>query len=196
MKKNLILGVVMALSLVACNQPAADKAKDTKVESASIKIEEGARLPIAVVDIDSLLNNYTLAIEANEALIKKQEDARLDLNQRAKSLQNEMVEFQKKLENQAFLSRERAESEQRRLLKKQDDLQLLGQQKEQDFMIEQQNLSIRIQDSINSVINHINADGRYHLIVTTSSLNNNILYSNPSYDITSEVLDKLNERYK
>lgn len=195
MKKNLFLGVFIALSLVACNQQA-ENGKGTATGNTIIKIEEGARMPIAVVDIDSLLNNYTLAIEANDALIKKQEDARLDLNQRAKSLQNEMVEFQNKLENQAFLSRQRAESEQRRLLKKQEDLQLLGQQKEQDFMIEQQNLSIRIQDSINSVIRHINADGRYHLIVTTSSLNNNILYSNPQYDITTEVLDELNARYK
>lgn len=195
MKKNLFLGVFIALSLVACNQQA-ENGKGTATGNTIIKIEEGARMPIAVVDIDSLLNNYTLAIEANDALIKKQEDARLDLNQRAKSLQNEMVEFQNKLENQAFLSRQRAESEQRRLLKKQEDLQLLGQQKEQDFMIEQQNLSIRIQDSINSVIRHINADGRYHLIVTTSSLNNNILYSNPQYDITIEVLDELNARYK
>ena len=35
-----------------------------------------------------------------------------------------MAEFQRKLENNAFLSRERAEQEQERLMRKEQDLQL------------------------------------------------------------------------
>src|SRR5690554_4807951 len=81
------------------------------------------KLPIAYVNVDSLLLNYQFAKESNESLMKKQEDSRLDLNVRARSLQGEMNEFQRKLENNAFLSRERAEQEQNRLMKKEQDLQ-------------------------------------------------------------------------
>jgi len=63
------------------------------------------QLPIAYVNIDSLLLHYQFAKDANETLLKKQEDSRLTINMKARELQNEMNEFQKKLENNAFLSR-------------------------------------------------------------------------------------------
>ena len=194
--KKLLLFIAAAISLASCNQP------DTQNESATsesaccnTKIEDGCRLPIAVVNVDSLLNNYDLALEENERLMRKQEDITLDLNQRARSLENEMIDFQKKLENQAFLSRERAEAEQRRLMKKEQDLQLLGQEKQAELLQDNQQVGIRVQDSINSAIRTLNANGKYHLVITTSALNNNVLFVAPEYDITAEAIELLNERY-
>lgn len=197
MKKTLLLFcAALALVFASCNQKeGAAKQATQQPQQVDFKIEQGSRMPIAVVNLDTLLNNYDLALEANETLMKKQEDVRLDLSQRARSLQNEMVEFQKKLENQAFLSRERAENEQRRLMRKEQELQELEQNKSQELMLEQQNLSMQMSDSINNVINAINADGKYHLIISTSALNNNVLFRADEYDITYEVLDVLNERY-
>lgn len=137
-----------------------------------------------------------MAIEANETLMTKQEDARLELNQRASGLEKEMIDFQRKVENNAFLSRERAEAEQRRLLNKQQELQNLEQQKTQELMLEQQTVSLQLRDSINAAIKVINADGRYHLIITNSMLNDNVLFAAPEYDITMEVLELLNSRYE
>jgi outer membrane protein len=142
-----------------------------------------------------MLLNYDLALELNESLMRKQEDLTLDINQRARALQNEMVDFQRKLENNAFLSRERAEAEQRRLVKKEQDLQLLGQEKEQELLRENQQVGQQIQDSINSAIRAINASGKYHLVITTSALSNNVLFNAPEYDITQEVIEMLNARY-
>jgi outer membrane protein len=193
--KKILLFCVAAIMMASCNQPA--KQADVTAESATCKVnvEEGCRLPIAVVNVDTLLNSYDLALEENERLMRKQEDIRLDLNQRLNSLQNEMIDFQKKLENQAFLSRERAEAEQRRLVKKEQDLNVLAQEKEQELMFEQQQLSIRLLDSVNSVIRTLNADGKYHLVISTSALNNNVLFAAPEYDITQEAIEMLNERY-
>ena len=194
--KKLLLFIAAAITLASCNQPATQNESATS-ESAccNTKIEEGCRLPIAVVNVDSLLNNYDLALEENERLMRKQEDITLDLNQRARSLENEMIDFQKKLENQAFLSRERAEAEQRRLMKKEQDLQLLGQEKQAELLQDNQQVGIRVQDSINSAIRTLNANGKYHLVITTSALNNNVLFVAPEYDITAEAIELLNERY-
>ena len=192
--KKLLLFCVAAMMMVSCNQPA-KQAETANAEHCNVKIEEGCRLPIAVINVDTLLSSYDLALEENERLMRKQEDIRLDLNQRANSLQNEMIDFQKKLENQAFLSRERAEAEQRRLMKKEQDLQLLSQEKEQEYMIEQQQVGMQVQDSINSVIRALNATGKYHLVISTSALNNNVLFAAPEYDITQEAIEMLNERY-
>lgn len=192
--KKILLFCVAAMMLASCNQ-ATKQAETDNAEQCNVKVEEGCRLPIAVINVDTLLSSYDLALVENERLLRKQEDIRLDLNQRATSLQNEMIDFQKKLENQAFLSRERAEAEQRRLLKKEQDLQLLSQEKEQEYMLEQQQVGLQVQDSINSVIRALNATGKYHLIISTSALNNNVLFAAPEYDITKEAIDMLNERY-
>jgi outer membrane protein len=192
--KKILLFCVAAVMMASCNQPA-KQAEAAVAEQCNVKVEEGCRLPIAVVNVDTLLSNYDLALEENERLMRKQEDITLDLNQRARSLENEMIDFQKKLENQAFLSRERAEAEQRRLMKKEQDLQLLGQEKQAELLQDNQQVGIRVQDSINSAIRTLNANGKYHLVITTSALNNNVLFVAPEYDITAEAIELLNERY-
>ena len=194
--KKILLFIFVAVSLASCNQ-SANKTEEVASDSTccTLKVENGCRLPIAVVNVDSMLLNYDLALELNESLMRKQEDLTLDINQRARALQNEMVDFQRKLENNAFLSRERAEAEQRRLVKKEQDLQLLGQEKEQELLRENQQVGQQIQDSINSAIRAINASGKYHLVITTSALSNNVLFNAPEYDITQEVIEMLNARY-
>ncbi len=194
--KKILLFIFAAVSLASCNQ-SANKTEEVASDSTccTLKVENGCRLPIAVVNVDSMLLNYDLALELNESLMRKQEDLTLDINQRARALQNEMVDFQRKLENNAFLSRERAEAEQRRLVKKEQDLQLLGQEKEQELLRENQQVGQQIQDSINSAIRAINASGKYHLVITTSALSNNVLFNAPEYDITQEVIEMLNARY-
>ncbi len=192
--KKILLFCVVAIMMASCNQPA-KQAETTSATTCNMKVEEGFRLPIAVINVDSLLQSYDLNLEESDRLMRKGEDMRLDLNQRANSLQNEMIDFQKKLENQAFLSRERAEAEQRRLVKKEQDLNVWAQEKEQELMLEQQQLSVRLLDSVNSVVRTLNADGKYHLVITTSALNNNVLFAAPEYDITAEAIELLNERY-
>ena len=192
--KKLLLFCAVAVMLASCNQPV-QKTETTSEAACSVKVENGCHLPIAVINVDSLLQSYDLNLEESDRLMRKGEDMRLDLNQRANNLQNEMIDSQKKLENQAFLSRERAEAEQRRLVKKEQDLNTLAQEKEQELMLEQQQLSIRLLDSINSAIRTLNVDGKYHLVITTSALNNNVLFAAPEYDITSEAIELLNERY-
>lgn len=197
MRKTLLfLCATLMLTVTSCTKKQnANATKPCEAESPKMEIAEGTRLPVAVVNIDTLLNNYDLAILANENLLKKQEDARLDLAQRARSLQNEMVDFQNKLENQAFLSRERAENEQRRLIRKEQELQTLEQEKSQELMLEQQKINMQIRDSINNALSTINAHGMYHLILSTSALNDNVLFAADTYDITMDILEILNKRY-
>ena len=158
-------------------------------------ISQSQQFSFAVVNVDTLMSQYEFAKISNEKLIKKQEDSRLKINLQVRQLQNEMIDFQKKIENNAFLTRERAESEQRRLQKKQSDLEALDRELTQSLMQEQQTLSQQFRDSINAVIAVLNKDGKYELIISTSAINDNVLYAKPQYDITQQVLDALNARY-
>lgn len=156
---------------------------------------QGEALPIAYLNVDSLLTNYTFAQDASERLMQKQEDARLKLNTKARSLQNEMADFQRKLDNNAFLSRERAEKEQQRLIKKQQDLQDLEAKLTEDIMLENQTLNKQLADTLTQFLQTFNADGRYQIILSNTA-KDNVLMAADQYDITDEVVAGLNKRYK
>ncbi len=155
--------------------------------------QEGA-LPVAFVNLDSILQGYTFALEAQDKLMTRQENARMELNQKARTLQNEMVDFQRKLENNAFLSRQRAESEQQRILKKQQDLENREAQLTQEILLENQQLQAQLADTILSYLKELNAEGRYQMIFSNNA-KDNILLSVEGYDITAEVVSALNARY-
>ncbi|MDD3479595.1 MAG: OmpH family outer membrane protein [Paludibacteraceae bacterium] len=189
--KKLSLLFLSILTFVACS----NQKTDTATAPEAAKLDGQSLMPIAVVNVDSILSQYTFAKESNEKLIKKQEDSRVNINTKARQLQNEMVDFQRKLENNAFLSRERAEQESRRLQQKEADLQQLDRQLSQELVTEQQKLSTQLRDSINAAIKALNKDNKYHLVLSTNSLNDNILYSAPEYDITGDVIEYLNTNY-
>lgn len=166
-----------------------------KCDQPEVVATSSEKMPVAYLNMDSLLINYAFAQDVNEQLMKKQEDARLKLNTKARTLQNEMADFQRKLENNAFLSRERAEKEQQRLLKKQQDLQELEAKLTEDIMVENQKLTIQLADTLTKFMEEFNADGRYHMILSNTA-KDNIIVAAEQYDVTAEVIEALNNRYK
>ncbi len=158
-------------------------------------VDSSEVLPVAYLNVDSLLANYTFAQEASEKLMSKQEDARVKMNTKLRTFQNEVADFQRKLENNAFLSRERAEKEQQRLAKKEQELQELEAKLTQDIMIENQKLNVQLADSLTNFLKEFNADGRYHVILSNTA-KDNVLMAAEQYDITDEIVNGLNARCK
>ena len=152
-----------------------------------------ATLPIAYINVDSLLLNYQFAKDANEVLIRQEEDSRLTFNTKARQLQEEVADFQKKLENNAFLSRERAEREQTRLMQKQQELQELEAKLSQELFTKQQEVNMQLRDTITHFLNEFNKNQKYELIISNTA-NDNVLHAKAKYDITREVIDALNQR--
>ena len=151
-------------------------------------------MPVAYLNVDSLLANYTFAQEASEKLMTKQEDARVKMNTKLRTFQNEVADFQRKLENNGFLSRERAEQAQQKLAKKEQELQELEAKLTQDIMLENQKLNVQLADSLTNYLKEFNADGRYHVILSNTA-KDNVLMAAEQYDITKEVVEALNNRY-
>ncbi len=187
----LLVAVIILFILVLGNKSGKKVNEVAKKGDSAVVVD----LPIAYVNIDSLLLNYTFAKNANEALISKQENSRATLNQRARVLQTEMDEFNRKLENNAFLSRERAEDAQKSILKKQQDLQQLEGNLTQQLMEQQEKMNRQLRDTINAFFKEYNKNGKYELIISNTA-NDNVLFSKKSYDITNDVIVQLNARVK
>lgn len=151
-------------------------------------------LPVAYVDVDSLLLNYNFAKDLNEALMRKGENSRATLNQKETQLNTAAQEFQRKMQNNAFLSQERAEQEQQRILKMQQEYQQMAQRLSQDFALEQQKLNLQLADTIKANLAEFNKDKNYEIIFSNTAADN-ILYADKKYNITKEVIRFLNNKY-
>lgn len=151
-------------------------------------------LPIAYVNIDSLLINYNFAKDLNEALMRTEENSRASLVQKERQLNNAAQEFQRKLQNNAFLSQERAEQEQQRLMKMQQEYQEMAERLAHEFAIEQDKLNFEMEDTIKAQLKEFNKERGYQIIISNRGTSN-VLLAKDKYDITKDVTDYLNKKY-
>lgn len=180
-----------AISFTQCTDKSSNNTQSAQpVESASVA---KAGLKIAYVNIDSLFNNYKLSLTMNKEMLRKDEDIRMKLNEKARAIQADIEDFQKKLENNVYATRQRAEEEQARILKRQEDYKLYEQRLLNELATETQRNNVILRDSINSFIEDYNAQNNYDFII--SRVGDNLLYANPALDITQEVIEGLNKRY-
>lgn len=155
--------------------------------------ETGKNIKIAFVDIDSLLSKYEFSIALNKEMLRKEEDMRMTLSEKAKALQADYDDFQRKLQNNVYATRERAEEEQARILKKKETLDKLEQRLTNELLAENQKNNLTLHDSIESFLKTYNAEKKYDLII--SRVGDNLLYANNALNITEEIIDGLNARY-
>ena len=116
------------------------------------------------------------------------------MNEKGKKLEKEQQEFQRKYENNGFASPERAQQEYQRIQKQMQDLQVLQQKLSEELAAENQKNILQLRDSINSFLQIYNKDKGYDLIISNSGFDN-LLYGNPAYNITDEIVEGLNKRY-
>jgi outer membrane protein len=196
-RNNFILTGSLALSIALGLSSCADKGQNNAAasEGAAVAGVAGSTgMKIAYVEIDSLLSNYNFCKDLNEMMIKKEENIRTTLNEKGKKLDADAKEFQRKYENNGFASQERAQQEYQRIQKQQADLQALQEKLSTELANENQQNSLQLRDSINSFLKEYNVSKGYDLIISNTGFDN-LLYANPAYNITQEIIDGLNKRY-
>ena len=192
MKKFVYLSfaaIAAMLVFTQCNNEQPQAQKPVQVGCDGVK-----GIKIAFVDIDSLLNNYEFSITINKEMLRKEENMRLTLSEKARDLQQDIDEFQRKFENNVFATQARAEEEQNRILKKRESYERLSERLASELAAESQKNNVILRDSINSYLKEYNATQGYDLII--SRVGDNLLYANEALDITKEVIKGLNDRYK
>lgn len=156
--------------------------------------DSSVTLPIGYVNVDSLLMNYNFAKDLNESLLRKQESTRATLNQRQGQINSAAADFERKLRNNAFLSQERAQQEQSRILQMDQEYQQLAERLTQELMLEQEKLNIQMEDTIRARMREFNQNKHYEIIFSNRTTST-ILFADDKYDITNEVVEFLNSKY-
>lgn len=115
-------------------------------------------------------------------------------NAKTKSLQNAVINFQKKAQAGQFTSQQEAQKQQAALQKQQQDLQVFQERIERDLAKAQQEYQDKLRKDLNTFLKEYNKDGRFKVIISKSG--DNVLYTDPSVDITNDVIEGLNKSYK
>ena len=185
----LVIAVVILFVLVLRGKPADGKS----IDDAGSATYESA-LEIAYINTDSLIMNYEYARHLSEQLMRKEESSRADFNERARIFQNDMADFQRKVQNNSFLSLERAQNEENRLRQKSAELEDLNARLSNELMEEQGRMNQQLRDTLTNFLALYCKDKPYN-IVLSNTMGDNVLYSTDGLDITNAVVKELNTRY-
>ena len=187
MKKYIFSAFAIAAMMVSCNN--ATPKMDEQPAAAS-----GDGLKIAFVEVDSLMTQYDFAKDYSVTLQKKSNNARNTLTQKGNALQAAVNNVQQKLNNNGFQSREQAASVQNAIQRQQNDLQELQARLENELATETAKFNEALRDSLQNFLKDYNADKHFDLIL--SKAGDNILLGSSKLDITQDVINGLNKRYK
>lgn len=189
---SIVLCVVLAIAVMSGCKSGEVRETRTTVDNGT---ENAKATRIVYINTDTLMNNYLLAVELNEAFLKKQEERRTELNVKAKSLDQEANEFQRKLQNNGFLSEARAIDARDQLLVKQENLRRLQQEMIDKTTREQNELNKQLYDKLTSFLAEYNKEKGFDIVLSTQ-LGGNVLFAVEGFDITRDVVNRLNEQYK
>ena len=196
MKKMFLVIPAVLLGLLSCGEKS-DKEVESKTVPDNGSVAESS-LPavsaqIAYVDLDSLLANYDFYIDRNAEIQDKAKKAETELTNKTRALEKSFTSAQEKIEkglvtrSEAMQLQEDLQKQEQSLYEHRDKIQL-------ELAEESQVLMNNIINNIDTFLAEFNADYKYSMILTTSG-NAPVLHADPRLNITTIVLDGLNEKY-
>jgi len=178
-----VLYILFFSSKGECKAPAATQSAQTAGAGA-----------IVYVQIDTLFSQYDMYNDLKSELEAKASDAQKDLEKKGRAFENDVKSFQDQIQK-GLLTRSQAETMQNDLQTRQNNLQNLSLQKQQEMAEEEAVMMNRIMVSIKEYIEKYNQEHGYAIILTTSSASQTIIEADSALDITGEVVEGINQEY-
>lgn len=149
---------------------------------------------VVYIHIDSLMNQYDMFNDLRSEFENKAQIIQNDLNKKSRAFENEIKDFQQKVQR-GLITRSQAEAQQQQLAVKEQELQQFAQQKQFEMSEEESVLYRRVFDALNTYLIKLNQEKEYAMIISTSGATNTVLVGDKALDITKMVVDGLNDEY-
>ncbi len=192
MKNSTIVSVILAIALAILYLLHFTMNKGGNVQKGNENSEGHNAASIAYVKMDSVLFTYELAKKLTTNLQLNQESFKREYSVKRIKFEKEAASFQEKVQKGGFLTEERAKLEQERLIGQQQEIERLDYELTQKLNEMQRQINQQIIDSISSFLKSYNADKKYDIILNSASM----LEGTPKFNITKDVANGLNKRYK
>lgn len=151
-------------------------------------------LRVAYIEMDSLLTNYKYYKELQELMLSKRKQAEDNLSTKQKQLEKKAIKFQEQVQKQLVTRRE-AEEMDNQLMQEQQNLMQLKDKLSYQLLSDEQVLNRKIYDSILSFLDDYNKRYNFHMILTNTGAST-LIYGDPQFNITTEVINGVNSRYE
>ena len=148
---------------------------------------------IVYVDLDRIVQEYDMASDLGAVVETKVKNIQDEVNRRGKNLENEVIEFQNKI-NKGLITRSVAEVQGQDLQKKEAEFNEYANQKNNEVIEEQTVMMNQIADAIKTFLDKYNQEKKYTMILTNQR-GVPVITADPALDITDDVIARLNEEY-
>ena len=191
---SLILSIVSLVAVVvfgALSLTKGGKSNDVKAEGSAV--EAAAKGDIVYVDLDRILMEYDMANDLRSVVETKIQNIQAEVNRRGKKLENDIVDFQNKIDK-GLMTRSVAEAQSQKLQQQEVEFNNYAAQKEQEIQEEQVVMMNQLGDAIQTYLTKYHAEKQYAMILTNSG-GAPVIAADATLDITDDVLAGLNEEY-
>ena len=175
------------LSLTKGEKGAAAQAEGEAVETTASKGD------IVYIDLDRILMEYDMANDLRSVVETKIQNIQAEVNRRGKKLENDIVDFQNKIDK-GLMTRSVAEAQSQKLQQQELEFNNYAAQKEQEIQEEQLVMMNQLGDAIQTYLTKYNEEKQFAMILTNSG-GAPVITANAALDITDDVLAGLNEEY-
>ena len=184
-----ILAVAMLVVMSSCQSTNQTNVAPEAQKPASVNSGE-----IVYVNIDTLVTNYAMYYNLKAQFEAKSSKVEAELTSKSQKLNQDARSFEEKV-NKGLVTRAQAIEMQNSLQARQNELLQYRDQKVGELSEEERVMMNQIHHSIIEYLKEFNKDFKYKMIISTSN-GSPILNADPKYNVTSEVLRGLNEKYK
>ena len=161
-------------------------------ESSAEAVGADAPLKIVYLNADTLVQKYDYFRQQQEALEKRQEEAGQRLSQKGAALENEFRAVQGKIQ-QGLLAPSQIADEEKRLGQKQQVLMAEQEKLRNELVAETQRIQLELETELRQSLDAMRARRGYDYILQYGQ-GSSVLLASDSLDITTEVLEILNEK--
>jgi len=183
-KLALFAAVLMMVSATSCNNKPAEAPKPAN--GAAME-----NLKIRYIDEDSIMANYNLAKDINEAMLRRQNQFDAAQKQRGNEISKFGNAMQQKYQNNQYLTEEAFNADQAKLQKMQADAENYLASLQQSIQNELNQSQIQLLDSIDNFMKDYAKKKGFDMVLRKSAT----LFIDEKYDVTNEVIEGLNKRY-
>jgi len=192
MKNSTIVSVILGVAVAILYLLHFTGNRSNLVQKGNENADMTKSISIAYVKMDSVLFTYALAKKLTSDLQLNQESYKKEYSAKRIKFEKELASFQEKVQRGGFLTEERAKLEQERLQGQKQEIDRLDYELTQKLNEMQSQMNQQIIDSISSFLKNYNSSRKYDFILNSASM----LEGTPKYNITKDVADGLNKRYK
>ncbi|MDD5506703.1 MAG: OmpH family outer membrane protein [Bacteroidales bacterium] len=153
----------------------------------------GSVLRVGYVESDSILANYSLALEKSKELEAKGKNLEATLNKRKDQYEKDASYFQEQVSNNK-LSEQSAQYIYNQLMEEQQKIYDLQNQYSAELAEMEMQVNIMLLDSVTNFLERYNRQFNFDYILGHNP-GSNLLLKNPKYNLTKQVIEGLNHEY-